>query len=196
MKRAMAIVRSALLGLLLLGGAGWASANAADDDVWALLKKPGHIILLRHSNAPGSVPEFNDMDFKNCAIQRNLDADGKAQAARIGDAFRKHKISSLRLISSQYCRALDTAKLVKLGPVTPDPVLNQVFLANPAAMSGAGTKGRELMKKIPAKQLTMLVTHVTNIQSIAGAKLDSGEMAVVHFDPAGEVVVDGKITIP
>jgi hypothetical protein len=52
------------------------------------------------------------------------------------------------------------------------------------------------MKKIPAKQLTMLVTHVTNIQSIANVELESGQAAVVHFSPAGEVVVDGKITIP
>ena len=179
--------------ILLLAGSSLASAA---EDVWALLKKPGHIILLRHSNAPGNTPESNEMDFKNCKIQRNLDAEGKAQAARIGDEFRKRKIASVRLISSQYCRALDTAKLTRLGPVAQNPVLNQVFLANLGAMSEAATKGREIMKKIPAKQLTMLVSHVTNIQAMAGAKLDSGEMAVVHFDKAGEVVVDGKIVIP
>ena len=187
---------SMLYGLslvLLLAGTSLASAA---DDVWALLKKPGHIILLRHSNAPGNTPESNDVNFKDCSIQRNLDAEGKPQAARIGDEFRKRQIATLRLISSQYCRALDTARLTKLGPVTQNPVLNQVFLANPGQMSEAATKGRELMKKIPAKQLTMLVTHVSNIQAMSGAKLDSGEMAVVHFDKSGEVVVDGKITIP
>jgi phosphohistidine phosphatase SixA len=171
------------------------AAYAADEDVWALLKKPGHIILLRHSNAPGSMQESNDMDFKNCAIQRNLDDAGRAQAARIGDEFRKRKITKARLISSQYCRAVETAKLTRLGPVAQDRVLNQVFLADIPGMKEAGTKGRELMK-IPARQLTILVTHVTNIQSMAGAKLDSGEMAVVHFDPSGEVIVDGKITVP
>ena len=168
---------SMLYGLslvLLLAGTSLASAA---DDVWALLKKPGHIILLRHSNAPGNTPESNDMNFKDCSIQRNLDAEGKAQAARIGDEFRKRQIATLRLISSQYCRALDTARLTKLGPVTQNPVLNQVFLANPGQMSEAATKGRELMKKIPAKQLTMLVTHVSNIQAMSGAKLDSGEHA-------------------
>ena len=172
-----------------------ASPAAASEDVWALLKKPGHIVLLRHSNAPGSVPESNDMNFKDCTIQRNLDAAGRAQAARIGDEFRKRKLK-VRLMSSLYCRALDTAKLTKLGPVTPQPILNQVFLADVPAMREAGVKGRELMKKIPAKQLTVLVTHVTNIQSISGARLDSGEMAVVHFGPAGEIVVAGKIVVP
>ena len=170
-------------------------ACAADEDVWALLKKPGHLVLLRHSNAPGQVQESNDMDFKNCAIQRNLDADGRAQAGRIGDAFRKRGIKQVKLVSSLYCRALDTAKLMKLGPVTPQTVLNQVFLADIPAMREAGAKGRALLKSA-GKQLTVFVSHVTNIQSIAGVQLDSGQMAVVHLDPAGELVVDGKITVP
>lgn len=185
-------VSAALIALL----AAMSSQAQAADDLWALMKKPGHIVLLRHSNAPGSMPESNDMDMKNCKIQRNLDADGRAQAVRIGNEFRKHKISSVKLVSSEYCRAIDTARLMKLGPVTSLRALNQVFLADVPGMREAGVNGREYMKKIPAKQLTVLVTHVTNIQSIAGAKLDSGEMAVVHFDPAGEVVVDGKIPVP
>ncbi len=153
-------------------------------------------MLLRHSNAPGSVPESNDMNFKDCSIQRNLDQEGRAQAARIGDAFRKHKISHVRLFSSQYCRALDTAKLMRLGPVSPLAILNQVTLLDVSGMRNAGIKGREFMKKIPAKQLTMLVSHVTNIQAMADVKLDSGEIAIVHFDPSGEIVVDGKIAVP
>jgi phosphohistidine phosphatase SixA len=175
------------------------TAGAAANDVWGLLKKPGHVMLLRHSNAPGSVPESNDMDFKkfkNCSIQRNLDQEGRAQAARIGDEFRKHKISQVRLYSSQYCRALDTAKLMKLGPVSPLAILNQVTLLDIAGMKEAGIKGREFIKIIPAKQFTMLVSHVTNIQAMADVKLDSGEIAIVHVDPSGAIVVDGKITVP
>ena len=131
MNAAKAFARLALCGLFALLACQAPPAAASDDEVWALLKKPGHIILLRHSNAPGNVAESNDMNFKDCSIQRNLDAEGRAQAARIGNEFRKHEISSVRLVSSQYCRAVDTAKLTKLGPVSQDPVLNQVFLANP-----------------------------------------------------------------
>jgi phosphohistidine phosphatase SixA len=189
-------VRVALFAVALAAQNFGATALAADEEVWALLKKPGHVVLLRHSNAPGQAQESNDMDFKNCAIQRNLDAGGRAQAGRIGDAFRKHGIKQARLVSSLYCRALETAKLMKLGPVTPQPVLNQVFLADIGGMREAGTKGRALLKSIPARQLAVLVSHVTNIQSIAGVQLDSGQMAVVHLDSAGEVVVDGKITVP
>jgi phosphohistidine phosphatase SixA len=189
-------LRVGFVFILLLAGQIFGAATRAADDVWDLLKKPGHIVLLRHSNAPGSQAESNDMDFKNCAIQRNLDGEGRAQAARIGDEFRKHKISKARLVSSQFCRAIDTATLMKLGPVTQQAFLNLVYLADIPAMREAGSKSRAFMKTIPANQLTVLVTHVANIKAIAGANLDSGEMAVVHFDPAGEVVVDGKIMVP
>ena len=196
MKCATAIARSILVCVPLLAGGGWSSPAVAADDVWALLKKPGHIILLRHSNAPGSMPESNDMNFKDCSIQRNLDADGKAQAARIGDAFRKHGIAKLQLIASQYCRAIETAKLTRLGPVSESLVLNLVYIADLVAKSAASKKSVELIRKIPPNRLTMLVTHIGNIQAIAATSLEPGEMVVVHLDKSGAVVVDGKITLP
>jgi phosphohistidine phosphatase SixA len=172
--------------IFLLTGA---SLPAAADDVWALLKKPGHIILLRHSNSPGNETEVN---FKDCSTQRNLDAAGRAQAARIGDEFRKHGIGKVRLIASQYCRAIDTAKLTRLGPVAQNPALNLVFTASPEAAQ----KGRALLRTLSRGPLTMLVTHTGYIQAISGSGPDSGEMVVVHVDKAGTIVAGGKITVP
>jgi phosphohistidine phosphatase SixA len=195
MPLAKAIVRFGLWGLIVLFACPATHALAADD-VWALLRKPGHVVLLRHSNAPGSQTESNDMNFKDCSIQRNLDADGKAQAARIGDAFRKHGIAKLQLIASQYCRAIETAKLTRLGPVSESLVLNLVYIADLVAKSAASKKSVELIRKIPPNRLTMLVTHIGNIQAIAATSLEPGEMVVVHLDKSGAVVVDGKITLP
>ena len=195
MSLAKTIVRFGLWGLIVLL-AGPASHALAADDAWALLKKPGHVVLLRHSNAPGSQTESNDMNFKDCSIQRNLDAAGKAQAARIGDAFRKHGIAKLQLIASQYCRAIETAKLTRLGPVSENPVLNLVYIADLFAKNAALKNTVELIRKIPPNQLTMLVTHIGNIQAIASTSLESGEMVVVHLDKSGAVVVDGKIIVP
>jgi len=195
MPLAKAIVRFGLWGLIVLFACPATHALAADD-VWALLRKPGHVVLLRHSNAPGSQTESNDMNFKDCSIQRNLDADGKAQAARIGDAFRKHGIAKLQLIASQYCRAIETAKLARLGPVSESLVLNLVYIADLVAKSAASKKSVELIRKIPPNRLTMLVTHIGNIQAIAATSLEPGEMVVVHLDKSGAVVVDGKITLP
>jgi phosphohistidine phosphatase SixA len=188
------ILRIGLLaGLLLALHTGPA---VAADGIWALMKKPGAIVLLRHSNAPGSALESNDMNFRDCSIQRNLDDAGRAQAARIGDAFRKNGIKNVRLMSSQYCRAMDTAKLMKFGPVTQQRVLNQVFLANVFEMQDAGVKGRALMRTLPKNRVTVLVSHVTNIQAMAGVLLDSGEMALVRLSPTGDVAVEGRFKVP
>lgn len=128
--------------------------------------------------------------------QRKLDDAGRAQARRLGDEFRKHGIKTVHLVSRQYCRAIETAKLTGLGAVRELPALNQVFLADVGRMLESGEKGRQFMQTIPAKQRTVMVSHVTNIQSIAGVSLSSGEMAIVHIDPSGVVVVDGRIKVP
>jgi phosphohistidine phosphatase SixA len=186
-------VKLALLAIVLLAAQ---SARADDSAMWALLKQPGHFVLLRHSNAPGATPEPDGIDLKNCAIQRSLDNAGRAQARRIGDAFRKHGITRVRLVSSQFCRARETAKLTKLGRVAELPTLNQVFLSDFSGMRETAEKTDKFMKTIPAKQLTVLVSHVSNIQSIAGVNLSSGEMAIVHIDAASAVAVDGRIMVP
>jgi phosphohistidine phosphatase SixA len=189
--------RSALrLALLAAGLLAAHAARANDNDTWALLKKPGHIVLLRHGHSPESPPDADKIDLKNCATQRKLDDAGRAQAARVGDAFRKHGIKAVHVYSSRYCRAMDTAKLTKLGTVQPLPALDQVYLADVGGMRETKEKTRDFMKKLPANQLTVLVSHVTNIFSIAGVNLDSGEIVVVHMEPSGEVTVDGRIKVP
>jgi hypothetical protein len=91
---------------------------------------------------------------------------------------------------------LETARLTKLGPVAELPALNQVFLSDFSGMKETAQKSVQFMKTIPASQLAVLVTHISNIQSIAGVILDSGEMAVVHLDASGAVAVDGRIKVP
>jgi phosphohistidine phosphatase SixA len=182
--------------LLLLAGSFSSPAARAAEDTWAVMKRPGHVVLVRHANAPESVTESEDMDLKNCAIQRNLDEAGRVQARRIGDLFRAYGIRRVRLVASQYCRAIDTAKLMNLGPVQQLPALNIVYLSRPASMREAAEKTRQFMKTIPAQQLAVLVTHVGNIQAIAGVMVASGEMVVVHLDASGAVVVDGRIAAP
>ena len=59
-----------------------APAVAADEagDAWAALAKGGHVVLIRHGNAPpgygGDPPGFKISD---CSTQRNLDELGRDQ---------------------------------------------------------------------------------------------------------------------
>ncbi len=172
-----------------------APASAANDDVWAKLKEPGHIALMRHANAPGLGDEPPGIDLKNCAIQRNLDDKGKTQARSVGDEFRKHGIKQVRLVSSQFCRALDTAKLMKLGSVGSSPVLNYLTDPDPSHIAAATDKTLAFMKGLPRQQPVVLVTHGPNVKAMTSATPDSAEMVVVHFEN-GKLAVDGRIPAP
>lgn len=180
---------------VLLLAALVAPASAANDDIWAKLKEPGHIALMRHANAPGLGDEPPGIDLKNCKIQRNLDDKGKAQARAVGEEFRKHGIKQAKLLSSQFCRALDTAKLMNLGAVGSAPVLNYLTDPDPAHIAAATEKTIAFMKGLPKQQPAVLVTHGPNIKAMTSTTPDSAEMIVVHFEN-GKVAVDGRIPAP
>jgi phosphohistidine phosphatase SixA len=175
--------------------AAFPSPSFADDEAaWALLKKPGHIAVLRHAHAPETPPD-SDLKFNDCKTQRNLDEPGRSQARRLGAAFRKHGFASADIYSSRYCRAMETGKLLGVGAVRGLPALDQVYALDLAGAAATRANTRAFIKAKGAKRLMILVSHVTNIQSIAGVSLDSGELAVV-MQPSGDIVVDGRIKIP
>ena len=64
-----------------------------------------------------------------------------------------------------------------------------------AGLRDAEQQGKQYMKTIPPNQLTVLVSHISNIQAIAGVNLSAGELAVVHLDKSGSVVVDGRVMV-
>jgi len=93
---------------------------AADDskEAWAALVKGGHVAVIRHGNAPpgygGDPPGFK---IDDCTTQRNLDELGRDQARALGEAFRNHGVRVDRILSSPWCRCLETARLMAVGPV-------------------------------------------------------------------------------
>src|SRR5256884_4705741 len=89
--------------------AGVVSVAHATESVWDALRVPGSVVVLRHSYAPGGF-DPPDARLEDCSTQRNLDENGRAQARRIGEAFRKNAIAVGKGLSSPRCRCLDTAR--------------------------------------------------------------------------------------
>src|SRR6266446_4649536 len=97
------------------------STATATESIWEALRTPGSVVVLRHSYAPGTFdPPSARLD--DCSTQRNLDASGRAQARRIGEAFRQNGIAVGAVLSSPRCRCLDTARLA-FGKAEPWGVL-------------------------------------------------------------------------
>ncbi len=164
---------------------------AADQPSWQALKSGGHLALLRHAVAPGT-GDPSDFVLGDCATQRNLSQEGRAQADRIGDRFRANGISAAKVFSSQWCRCLETAELLGLGPVEELPVLNSFFrrsdLRDPQTRAlKTWIEGADLGEPV------VLVTHQVNITALTGVFPASGELVVVRFDGGNKVSVVGTI---
>ena len=82
----------------------------ANENIVEILKKGGNIIFIRHAIAPGNGDPQN-FDISNCSTQRNLSKEGELQALKIGKFFIENDINFTKVISSEWCRCKDTAKI-------------------------------------------------------------------------------------
>jgi phosphohistidine phosphatase SixA len=162
------------------------AARADEVAAWAALKA-GAIVLFRHANAPGTGDPPN-MRLDDCSTQRNLDTGGRAQAARIGEAFRARAIPVGAVWTSRWCRARDTASLAFPGLVTDQPAFDSFF--DNRADGPAQT--RAALAKLKAWQgpgSLVVTTHQVNITALTDIFPASGEGIVVRVqDGALEVI--------
>jgi broad specificity phosphatase PhoE len=154
----------------------------------------GHIVLMRHALAPGTgdPPGFT---LEDCTTQRNLSDEGRMQAARTGALFRQHGISEAAIYSSRWCRCIETARLLDLGPVEILPALDSFFRDRRKERP----QTRALMEWLRARDLTrplVLVTHQVNITALTGIFPQSGEMIVVRLGEQDTVEVVGRLMTP
>jgi len=184
---------TAIGGLLVLALLLWSPAPGQADmetAVWVALKNGDHVALLRHASAPGTddPPGFR---LDDCSTQRNLSEAGREQARSIGARFREHGIENVVIYSSQWCRCLETAKLLDLGKVNRFPGLNSFFRdGSREALQTAEV--RALINKRPKGTSLVLVTHQVNITALSGVFPQSGEIVVLRPDGENLTVV-GRI---
>jgi phosphohistidine phosphatase SixA len=166
----------------------------ADEMVWRSLREGGHVILVRHAIAPG-IGDPVGFVLEDCATQRNLSAAGRAQARRIGAMLAARKIRIDRVLSSRWCRALETARLLEQGPIEPFPPLDS-FFATPA-LGPAQTAAVKTLLHGAGDQTLVMVTHQVNITALTGILPRSGEMIVAKpgADASDALLVVGRIAV-
>ena len=169
-----------------------ASGADASDAIWEALRAPGSVVIVRHSYAPGT---FDPPDAKldDCSTQRNLDDNGRAQAKRIGEAFRAHGIAVGAVRSSPRCRCLDTAQLA-FGKAEPWGVLQ-------GALRDDALRRRqlaEIRKAIDAHRdgpPLVLVTHGSVVSDLTGLNVAMGAFVVLGRSANGRHAVAGQLFV-
>ncbi len=163
----------------------------ADEALWDRLRAGGLVVAIRHANAPGTgdPPQFR---LGDCSTQRNLSATGRAQATALGAAFRQRGIPVGRVLSSRWCRAMDTARIA-FGIAEPEPALDSLFgrRDQAEALTAAATT---LIRAWPRSGGNLvMVGHNANIAALTGLSTADAEMVILTATPDGSIQVLGRL---
>ena len=141
------------------------------------LEGGGKLIFIRHAYAPGSGDPDN-FNLNDCSTQRNLSKEGQRQAEYIGEFFRNNKVKIDKVLSSEWCRCKETAKIAFKNFST-NSFLNSFYGSKFAKNKDKQVKAlKEYIKKFKSDKNLVLVTHYVLISEILNYGPSSGEIVV------------------
>ena len=141
------------------------------------LEDGGKLIFIRHAYAPGG-GDPNNFNLDDCSTQRNLNNEGREQAKYIGEFFKKNKIEIDKVLSSEWCRCKETAKIAFKNFST-NSFLNSFYSSKFAENKDKQVKAlKEYIKKFNSDKNLVLVTHYVLISEILNYGSSSGEIVV------------------
>jgi phosphohistidine phosphatase SixA len=187
-------IAATLFAVLLALGPG-ATARADEAAAWAALRAGGHVALMRHADAPGGAGDPPGFTLGDCATQRNLSAKGREDAARIGARLKAEGVMFEAILSSPWCRCVDTATLMDMGSVETESTFSNAFVLSDQRDSlTAGA--RALLSAWKGGGTLLVVTHGANIRALTGISPASGEIVVVRIGAGGSIDPLGRIPPP
>lgn len=160
---------------------------AAERAIVAQLQEPHRILLMRHARAPG-VGDPAGFDIEDCATQRNLSAEGRAQARETGERLRAAGLDAIRVFAGPWCRNYDTAELLGFGEPEVLEALGSVFRTNAAHRERRMRAWRAHLAEEYSRESgpAVYVTHRANIMELSGRSIGAGAMLVVEIDAQGD----------
>lgn len=171
------------LALCVGAGSAWADGQSPQQ-VAKALQQGGYVVYLRHTNTDNSTKDQNHNDLSSCATQRLLSAEGKAEAKAIGEAIKRLGVKVGAVLSSPYCRAMDTAQIA-FGKAEASPTLRYATPLTKEEKAAVNEELRHLLSTAPTGGTnTILVSHNSNLKDATGVWPKNPGVAHV-FKPLG-----------
>ena len=141
------------------------------------LEEGGKLIFIRHAYAPGNGDPAG-FNLNDCSTQRNLSDDGRKQAQRIGKFFTKNKIEIDKVLSSEWCRCKETAKIA-FKDYSTNSFLNSFYSSKFSKNKDKQVKAfNYYIKNLESKKNLIFVTHYVFISEVLNYGPSSGEIVV------------------
>jgi phosphohistidine phosphatase SixA len=187
--------RDLLRAASFLAMGGWGSAVQADDSVWRVLAAGGCAVLLRHAQTVPGIGDPPGFRLDDCSTQRNLSDAGRTEARRLGAEFAGRGIGVDEVLSSGWCRCLDTARLAfPNNEVRVFEPLNS-FFADGSTRQAQTDALRDYLARQRAPRRIVLVTHMVNIAALTGQSVAVAEALLVRLGASGAGDVLGRLRI-
>ena len=155
------------------------------------LEDGGKLIFIRHAYAPGNGDPAG-FNLNDCSTQRNLSDDGRKQAQRIGEFFTNNKIEIDKVLSSEWCRCKETAKIAFKNYST-NSFLNSFYSSKFSKNKDKQVKAfNYYIKNLEIEKNLIFVTHYVFISEVLNYGPSSGEIVVSdkNLNIIGSIEID------
>jgi len=156
------------------------------------LRDGGYTIYFRHAATDWRNGDRLEQagDWTSCEPERmrQLSEKGRETARRIGEAIRALGIPVGRVLSSEYCRAAETARLMALGPVeTTRDIMNLRAAAFVGGRAAVVRRARQVFSRPPpAGTNVVIVGHGNLMRAATSAYAAEGGSGIYAAAPGGD----------
>ena len=137
-----------------------------------------NVIFLRHALAPGVGDPVNFIK-EDCGTQRNLNNRGRLQARLLGNYLKSTNLRFSQILTSEWCRCIDTAKELNLGQWKTFSGLNS-FFQEYQKKDQVMDKLQKKLDSLEYSDLVLFITHQVVILEQTGVAPSSGEMVLYN----------------
>lgn len=179
--------------LLVFQPAAPVGASDADKALIEDLRAGGLVIYFRHSATDWTQDDnvTKAGDWKSCdgAEMRQLSDTGRDIARTIGKAMRALKIPAGEILSSEYCRSAETARLFGLGDVRTTTEIMNLRSQEYVGGHDAAVKNVRMhfTRPVPPGTNRIMVGHGNLMRAATGNYTDEAGAVMVRPEPGSEL---------
>jgi len=179
---------------LLLAVPAFAQSRPSDVELAQMLRAGGYVIVVRHGATHADQADTDPLNYENIAKQRQLNAQGEEAAKGLGEAFKRLGAPVSKVITSQFNRAYQTAKLAGFDNVEKNiDVTEGGLVVSPNENNRRAAAFRKLASTVPSPGTNVvIVSHKPNIIDAFGKdwfEVKEGEATIFKPDGAAHQVV-------
>jgi phosphohistidine phosphatase SixA len=159
-------------------------------ELFKAMRNGNYVIYFRHANATVGIDNFNSTIpewWKSCdsMIARQLSTEGRQQATQTGLAFKNIGLPINKIMSSEFCRCIQTAQRFDVEPVLPIETSQALTYTVYGDENGRYQRTLDLINGLPAGNGVVLLAAHSFPTGSPGPALQMGDAAIYKQQPNG-----------